>query len=96
MRAVKGGYGGTAFGTKGTAPVADYSGYEPLVAAIVKFLHTGEPPVAEEETLDLYTFMEAADESKRRGGVPVALADVRATAEKAAREIVARLVAPAP
>jgi hypothetical protein len=28
------------------------------------------------ETIELLTFLEAADESKRRGGMPVRLADV--------------------
>jgi hypothetical protein len=35
-------------------------------------------PVPIEETLEIFTFMEAADESKRRGGVPVSLAEVKA------------------
>jgi hypothetical protein len=33
-------------------------------------------PVAAEETIELFAFMEAADESKRRGGVPVKLSEV--------------------
>jgi hypothetical protein len=28
------------------------------------------------ETLEIYTFMEAADESKRQGGYPVKISDV--------------------
>jgi hypothetical protein len=35
------------------------------------------------ETLDIYAFMEAADESKRRGGAPVSVAEVM---EKAVAE----------
>ncbi len=78
------GYGGQAFGTKGIAAVGPYDGYRPLVVEIVKFFRTGKPPVSEEETLEIYTFMEAADESKRRGGAPVAMDEVLAKARKAA------------
>lgn len=69
-------FGGTAFGTKGIAPVGDYAGYEPLVVEIVKFFRTGKPPISAEETVEIFAFMEAADESKRQGGRPVAIADV--------------------
>ncbi|MBL8812171.1 MAG: Gfo/Idh/MocA family oxidoreductase [Planctomycetaceae bacterium] len=78
IRSGSGGYGGTAFGTKGVASVGPYDGYKPLVVEIVKFYRTGTPPVTAEETLDIYAFMEAADESKRQGGKPVAVSDVMA------------------
>ena len=58
----------TVFGTKGIAPLGDYGGYEPLVVEIVKFFKTGKPPVTAEETIEIFAFMEAADESKRQGG----------------------------
>jgi predicted dehydrogenase len=74
-------YGGTVFGTKGNAPVGDYGGYEPLVVEIVAFFKTGKPPVSAEETLEIYAFMEAADESKRQGGKPVTLESVMAKAK---------------
>ncbi len=80
IRNGSGGYGGTAFGTKGVAAVGPYDGYKPLVVEIVKFYRTGTPPVTAEETLDIYAFMEAADESKRQGGKPVAVAEVSAKA----------------
>ena len=65
------GYVGKAIGEKGEAPVGEYGGYRPLIVEIVKFFRTKQPPVAEKETLELYAFMEAADESKRRNGEPV-------------------------
>ena len=52
-------------------PRGGYGGYEPLVVEIVKFFKTGKPPVSAEETLEIFAFMEAADESKRQGGKPV-------------------------
>jgi Oxidoreductase family, NAD-binding Rossmann fold len=73
-------YGATVFGTKGVAPSGGYGGYEPLVVEIVKFFKTGKPPVSAEETLEIFAFMEAADESKRQGGKPVDLESVMAKA----------------
>lgn len=70
------GYGGTAFGEKGIATVGTFEGYRPLLVAIVEFFRTGKAPVRIEETLEIYAFMEAADESKRLGGIPVTLASV--------------------
>jgi predicted dehydrogenase len=89
IRSGSSGYGGTAFGTKGIASAGQYDGYKPLVVEIVKFFRTGTPPVSAEETIDLYAFMEAADESKRQGFVPVMVADVKA----AAAEVMAKKVA---
>ncbi|MBC8869300.1 MAG: protein kinase [Planctomycetes bacterium] len=70
------GYGGKAVGDKAEGPVGSLDGYEPLVIEIVKFFRSGKAPVSAEETLDVCAFMEAADESKRRGGAEVSLASV--------------------
>lgn len=78
------GYGGTAFTTKGIQQVGSYGGYRPLVVEIVKFFRTGKPPVSAEESLAIYAFMEAADESKRQDGKPVKVADVLEKARQAA------------
>ncbi|MBI3862822.1 MAG: Gfo/Idh/MocA family oxidoreductase [Planctomycetia bacterium] len=80
------GYGGTAFGTKGVEQIGTYGGYQPLMYEIVKFFRTGKPPVTEEETLEIYAFMEAADESKRQGGKPVTVESVLAKAREAAKQ----------
>jgi hypothetical protein len=77
-------YGGLVFGEKGIMPIGKYEGYAPLVAEIATFFRTHKPPVAPSETLELFAFMEAADESKRQGGKPVAIADVVKAAEKTA------------
>ena len=78
-------YGGTVFGTKGNASGGRDGGYEPLLVEIVKFFKTGTPPVSAKETLEIFAFMEAADESKRQGGTPVTLESVmtKATAKLA-------------
>lgn len=70
------GYSGTAKGDKGEAAVGNFDGYQPLVAEVVKFFQTKNPPVSPEETIELFAFMEAADESKRRGGKQVTIAEV--------------------
>ena len=80
-------YGGTAFGEKGVARVGPYSGYEALLREITRFFDTGIPPVTEEETLEIYAFMEAADESKRKGGIPVSLAATLDKARTAGKKI---------
>ena len=47
----------------------------------MKFFQTLQPPVPATESIELFAFMEAADESKRQGGKPVALAEVLAKAK---------------
>jgi predicted dehydrogenase len=79
----KKGYGAEVEGSKGSGSAGGYEGYKPMVVEICKFFKTGKPPVAEQETLEIYTFMEAADESKRRGGATVTMADVLEKARRA-------------
>jgi predicted dehydrogenase len=81
IRAGKDGYGATVFGSKGIVPSGGYGGYEPLVVEIVKFFKTGNPPVSADETIEIFAFMEAADESKRQGGTPVSVESVVAKAK---------------
>jgi len=81
------GYGATAFLAKGLQRVDDFKGYGLLLAEIVTFFKSGVAPVKPEETIELFAFMEAADESKRRGGVPVRVDDVLAKAKVEAAKI---------
>jgi len=64
------------FGTKGVAEQKGDGDYAPLVAQIMKFFQTGIAPVPNEETVEIYAFMAAADESKRERGKPVKINDV--------------------
>lgn len=66
-------YGGTAYGTEGTMALGAFDGYGALVEKIVLFFREGKAPVDPEETLELYTFMEAADVSRDRQGAWVTL-----------------------
>lgn len=75
LRAGKTGYGGTAFGTD-DIEVLEYSGgYDGLTEAVAEFFDTRVAPVPPEETIEIFAFMAAAEESKRRGGEPVTIAE---------------------
>jgi predicted dehydrogenase len=82
----KGGYGGTVFAEKGVFPLGSYSGYDPLLVKIIEFFRTGVEPVKRAETIEIFAFMEAADISKRKGGIPVEIEKVmNESVRKAAR-----------
>jgi hypothetical protein len=70
-----GGYGVVVFRPKAIvqSPPNPAFAYTPLVAEIVKFFETGRPPVPNEETLEIYAFMDAAQRSKEAGGKPTKL-----------------------
>ena len=68
-------YGAVVFRAKGivqSRPKAA-AGYRPLLVEIVKFFQTGVPPVPNEETLEMFAFMDAAQKSREQGGRPVKL-----------------------
>jgi predicted dehydrogenase len=81
------GYGGTAFGEKGDISLGTYAGYDPLLVKILEFFKTGVEPVRREETLEIFAFMQAAEISKQKGGVPVDVAKVMADGIKKASKI---------
>lgn len=64
----------------GSGPDAD--NYGALLRAVVEFFRSGVAPVPAEETVEMFAFMEAADESKRRGGVPVRLSEVMSSVSR--------------
>jgi predicted dehydrogenase len=82
LRSGKTGYGAMVFGTKGLTQSGQYGGYEPLVEEIIKFFKTGKVPVPPEETIEIFAFMSASDESKAKGGAAVSLAEVIEKAKK--------------
>ena len=79
-------YAVTAYGTNGVIHRGGFAGYVPAVKAICDFFVSGKPPVASEETIEMFAFMEAADDSKRQGGKPVAIAKILEKAERAAAD----------
>lgn len=48
-----------------------YTGYRGMLAEIVKFFHTGKSPAAEQETMEMFEFMDASQRSLKAGGAPV-------------------------
>jgi len=71
-------YGAVVFRPNNTSVVshptsAEAADYHPLVRQIARFFETGKPPVPNEETLEIYAFMDAALRSKEQGGKPVPL-----------------------
>ena len=90
QRHAGGRHGFVAFGSKGTYQKEGHpGGYPVLLREIVKFFKTGKAPVSQEETLEIFAFMSAADESKAQGGKPVRLDEVlkKAQAEVEARTL---------
>jgi hypothetical protein len=47
--------------------------YKLLLEQLVQFFETGKPPAPNNETLEIFAFMEAAQRSKEQGGKPVKL-----------------------
>lgn len=84
IRSGKSDYGAMIFGKNGIAPTGKYEGYKPLVEQIATFFKTQKPPVNSGETLELFAFMEAADQSKRSGGAAVKLSEVMQKAKEEA------------
>ncbi len=82
IRKGKADYGVIAFGTKGVGRAEGSGGYEPLLVEVCKFFRSGKPPVSAKETIELFAFMEAADESKRQGGATVTIKSVLAKARQ--------------
>jgi len=93
-RAVSAGYGYTVYTTKGMMTSGKFSGYDALLTEILAFFKTGTVPVSPEETIEIFAFMEAADESKRRNGTPVKLADVLAKSRREAAVKVQEALSP--
>ncbi len=81
------GYGGTVYGDKSIQYLGTYNGYSPLLKDVIHYFETGEVPVEKEETLEIMAFMEAADLSKRKGGVPVLMEEVMEKGEKESRKL---------
>jgi predicted dehydrogenase len=69
-------YGGTVYGDKGILSWQEHHDYGPMLKEVANFFKTGKPPVPEEETVEMFAFMSAADESKVKGGCPVTIASV--------------------
>jgi Oxidoreductase family, NAD-binding Rossmann fold len=71
-----GAYGADVFRPKNVtqqSKAKTQEGYQPLLVEIVKFFETKQPPVPNEETLEIFRFMDAAQRSKAAGGAAMKL-----------------------
>jgi hypothetical protein len=70
-----GGYGAVVFKKDGLlqSPPNPKTGYKNMLVEMVKFFETKVPPVSNEESLEVFAFMDAALKSKQAGGKPVQL-----------------------
>lgn len=76
------GIGGIAFGEKGNLTLGGTLGYKELLIKIVEFFNTGIVPVKAEETLEIFGFMQAAQESRLKGGASVNVESVLLKAKR--------------
>ena len=74
-RVGRGKYGATIFYEKGVKHVEPGKGslYKPLLAEIVRFFETGQPPIKSEETIAIFQFMDAAQKSRDSGGQTITI-----------------------
>lgn len=80
-------YGGTAFNEKQAVEVGGYVGYQDMLKEILEFFRTGKAPVAKEETIEIFTFMKAANMSRERNGEIVTLEEAYAKGAKEAKKL---------
>jgi len=66
-------YAAKVYGEKGIAEAGSYEGYKPLVDVILEFFETGKAPIDPQETIEIFAFMEASDESVRQNGAAVSV-----------------------
>jgi hypothetical protein len=85
VRSGRQGYGALVFGANAIQYESGNASYDPLLVEIVQFFKTKKPPLNAQEIIEVYAFMEAADESKRLGGAAVAVRDVIEKAQREAR-----------
>jgi hypothetical protein len=86
IRAGKSDYGAMVFGKNAIAQSGKYENYKPLADQIALFFKTRKPPIDSDETIEMFAFMEAADESKRQGGATVRIEDVMKKARQEAQK----------
>lgn len=91
IRGSKAEFGATVYGGKAIVQVPSGGGYGELCREIGRFFRTGNPPVSAEETIEIFAFMEAAEESAKQGSAAVSLASVMAKAKAEAAKKLATL-----
>lgn len=77
-------FGGKVFGADGIASVRDGGEDEALKRELIKFFKTGTSPVSADDTIEIFAFMDAAEQSTRQRGKPISLAEVLEKAQQEA------------
>ena len=80
----RGGFGVTVFGTNRIGHTSIGSDKDGLLMHVARFFKTGKSPVPPEVTLEVFAFLEAAEQSKRQAGKSVRLDTVLRSARVAA------------
>lgn len=67
-----GGYGAVAFGEKDVmqSPANPRFSYAPIMTGMIEMVRTGKPPLSNDVTMEIFSFMEAANRSRKAGGAP--------------------------
>ena len=76
LRAGKLDYGATVYTENNVVTLNNFDGYNPLLVQIIKFFETGKSPVEPKDTLEIYAFMQATEQSKRKGGIKISIENV--------------------
>jgi predicted dehydrogenase len=84
-------YGGTVYTTNGAVAAGGYDGYLHLLKEILTFFKTGVAPVSAQETLEIFTFMEASNESARKGGKMIPMEETYKKGEKQAKKLLKKI-----
>jgi len=85
-------YGGIVLTDKGINLAGGYDGYKMLLDEIIKFFRTGIVPVTPEETLEIFTFMEASNESVKKGGKIISMEDTFKKGQKQANILLKKYI----
>lgn len=64
-------YGGSVYCDSKVIQADGFPGYKSLLDQVLKFFRTKETPIDSNETIEIYTFIEAATQSKILNGAPV-------------------------
>ncbi len=90
IRQGKGVYGGRAYTAKGVVEVGGYEGFGHMLDHMMVFFKTGITPVSEQETLEIFTFMEASNISKSKNGKIISMEKTYKDAAKKAKKLLKR------
>lgn len=90
IRQGKGVYGGRAYTAKGVVDVGGYEGFGHMLDHMMVFFKTGIAPVSEQETLEIFTFMEASNISKSKNGRIISMEKTYKDAAKKAKKLLKR------